>query len=102
MTGFKYRGNVLCSICIDKEIQKDYAKHQQELERPPKLPKPHECEICGNDAITQIGLSRLCQKCVEVVEACDHANLETTETHEDNYLVTLHLCRECGLRFRPA
>ncbi len=101
MTGFKYRGKVLCSICIDKGIQQDYAKYQLELQQRPRVSRVDECEMCGNEAVTKIGLSHLCQRCAQNVEACEHENLETTETLEDNYLITRHLCCDCGLRFQP-
>lgn len=100
ITGFKYRGRVLCSVCINKGIQEDYARYQRELDQRPRIQQVSECEICGKDAATRIGLSSLCQNCAQTVEACDHANVETTETLEDNYLVTRHLCCECGLRFQ--
>ncbi len=100
ITGFKYRGRVLCSVCINKGIQEDYARYQREIDQRPRTQPVSECEICGRVAATKVGLSSLCQACAQTVDACDHANVETTETLEDNYLVTRHLCCECGLRFQ--
>lgn len=100
VNGFTYRGKVLCPACINKTIEDDYIRHQRELDQRPRMYQVSECEICGKDAATQIGLSRLCMDCAKTIEACDHANVETIESLEDNYLVTRHLCCECGLRFQ--
>lgn len=104
ITGFKYRGRILCSSCIDKIVRADnetrYAQvmEQRRIDREKKAVK--DCEICGKAASAVIGFSDLCESCAKDVESCEHQNLEAEETLEDNYLVTRYLCQDCGVRFQ--
>ena len=102
VTGFNYRGKVLCATCIDKIVKADFEKYQVSvMRRPPHVPEPVECEICGKPSVLAIGISSLCQKCADDAEACEHENYEIIESLEDNYIVTVHLCQDCGVRFHP-
>jgi hypothetical protein len=120
MTGFEYGDCVLCASCIDAMIYKclncsarisfnekatglcykcfENCKVPQTSVMP--LP-PIECEICGKLSIENIGLSALCQKCADDCYECSHSNYEVIEELIDNYLHTIYLCHECGLRFKP-
>jgi hypothetical protein len=100
ITGFDYRGRVLCAICIDKMVTAEFERNQSALiNRPPPKPIKVDCEICGKRGEYTVGISSLCKKCASEAESCDHQNYEVIENLIDNYIVTVHICRKCGLRF---
>ena len=119
-TGFNYRGNVLCATCIDEMIYKCRScsarigfneqgrgfcnscyeiNKASEIKKPPLQTTSIDCEICGKSSVTSIGISNLCKSCAYEVELCPHSNCEVIEELIDNYLHTICLCQDCGLRF---
>lgn len=121
LTGFNYRGNILCATCIDAMIYKcsncsarigfneqgsGFCSNCYEINKLSKNivtePRPPiDCEICGKSSVLKIGFSALCQKCADTINLCSHRDYEIIEDLIDNYLHTIYLCRECGLRFHP-
>jgi hypothetical protein len=61
----------------------------------------YDCEICGAPAESQVGLSYTCSRCNVIVESCKHKEVEVSTSIEDNYLITINCCLECGVRFHP-
>ncbi len=121
ITGFNYRGKVLCATCIDdliyrcKKCATSIGFHEQgrgicnncygiskasEIKTTPPPITTIDCEICGKPSVTQKGISNLCKSCADKVKLCLHVNCEVIEELVDNYLYTNYLCQECGLRFR--
>jgi len=122
ITGFNYRGNVLCATCIDEMIYQcrncsarigfyeqarglcnscnEISKASRPQIRNTPI-TPVDCEICGESSVKTIGISQLCQTCADEAELCSHSNCEVIEELDDNYLHRIYLCQECGVRFRP-
>lgn len=102
LAGFGYRGRVICSVCINKKIERENSKYHQYLnDRSAKNQKRPKCEVCGARSSVLTGLSSLCVSCAEAVEMYRHKNREPIPKFERDQGFIVYRCNECGVRFRP-